>query len=600
MKKGTKDKQLRIKNLGIKEKLIGFKIDEETTEKLIKDYGNDVLKVVADKPYVLSQYISDFESVKEIIQMNKGCKGNEDVIKDLVAAAIIHVLETMTTIEGHTFIYKDELGLRAKEIEEIVTEELIDIVLDYLELQGEVVIENDIEGKTCIYPSYLYKTEVQVAKLVSSLVEMNRIGCKELERVNEFIEDYNPLDISLNMGQKEAIRKALLNNISVICGGAGSGKTTVIKAIADGFRHLGHSNIKLVSFTGKAAERASAITGIEATTIHRLLGLRENGSRKVNRIKADVLIIDEFGMLGLELFNMLLDSVKEEKNIRIVLVGDHNQLPSIAPGNVLKDLINSGMIPVVRLTEIVRQEKDSLIITNANKVLRGITLDGSKAGLRLKKGEFEFIEADSESIKDKVIGVINKLLGKGESIYDIQVMSPIKGGDNGVEELNREIAERLNYVQERDVYKFRVLNPAIVKRNNYQCNKQVFNGQRGTVIRVERTINRTEAVTVDFGNREVIFNHTEIDDIEIAYATTVHKMQGSESKTVIIVVDKEQSRMITRELLYVAITRGVERVIVIGDREAFNEGIKKAGKERNSLLEERLVKANEAVSVKPA
>lgn len=598
MKKGTKDKQLRIKNLEVKKKSIELKIDEETAEKLIRDHGNDVLEVVVDKPYVLSQYISDFESVKKIIQMNKGCKGKEDIIKDIVAAAIIYVLENVTAIEGHVFIYTDELGVRAKEIEEIVTEESIDVALKLLEFQKEIIVDRDDEGRQCVYPAILYRAEVQVANMVRDLVERNKIGYKELEKINEFIEAYKPSDISLNLGQKEAIRTALLNNISIIAGGAGSGKTTVLKAITDGFRYLRQSNIKLVSFTGKAVERLSKATDREATTMHKFLGLREDGRRKVNRIKADVIIVDEVGMLGLELFLMLIESVKQNENLKVVLVGDHNQLPSIAPGNVLKDLINSGVIPVVRLTEVVRQEKDSLIITNANKVLRGITLDGSKVGLRLKKGEFEFIEADSENIKEKVIRIIDKLLDKGESIYDIQVMSLIKGGENGVEELNREIADKVNYVQEREIYKFGVLDPVIVIRNNYK--KEVFNGQRAVAVRVERTLNRTEAVTIDFGDRVVDFNNNEIDDIEIAYATTVHKMQGSESETVIIVVDKEQSRMLTRELLYVAITRGVERVIVVGNKEAFNQGIKKAGKERYSLLAERLVKVNEAVNVEPA
>lgn len=585
-----------IKDLGIKEKLIGLNLNEETAKKLIKDYGNDVLKVVADKPYVLSQYISEFESVKEIIQINKGCKDKEDIIKDIVAAAIIHTLKTVTAKEGHVFIYRDELGLRAKEIEEIVTEELIDVTLKLLEFQKEIIVDSDDEGRQCVYPAILYRVEVQVANMVRDLVERNKIGYKDLEKINEFIEAYTPVEISLNMGQKEAIRTSLSNSISIISGKAGSGKTTVIKAISEGFRYLGQSNIKLLSFTGKAVERLSKATDREATTIHRFLGLREDGRRKVQRVNADVIIVDEVGMLGLELFNMLLESIREN-NIKIVLVGDEKQLTSISAGNVLKDLIKSGAIPVVKLTETVRQEKDSLIITNANKVLKGIGLDGSKAGLRLKKGEFEFIEADSESIKDKVIGVIDKLLRKGESVYDIQVISPIRGGENGVEEINREIADKFNYVPEREVYKLTVLDPVVVTKNNYR--KEVFNGQRCTVIRVERTINRTEAVIVNFDGREVAFKDNDLNDIEVAYATTVHKMQGSESKTVIIIVDKEQSRMLTRELLYVAITRGVQGVIVVGDKEAFNQGIKKAGKERYSLLAERLVKANKALSVEP-
>lgn len=589
----SKDDESRVKK-----KLIEFKIDEETAEKMIRDYGNNVLKLIEDKPYVLCHYITEFELIKEIIKKNKGCKGKEESSRKIVAAAIIHILETMTALEGHTFIYRDELVYKAMEYVEEFNQELMHSVLEHLELREEIVIDEDAEKRECVYPANFYKAEVHVANIVRYLMRKHKADNKALEKVKEFLVNYKCVDITLKEGQQEAVKVALLSPISIISGGAGSGKTTVIKAIFDGFRYLGQTNIKLVSFTGKAAERASAITGMEATTIHRLLGLSEEGRKKVDSIKSDVIIVDEVGMLGLELFNMLLQSVNENKNLKIVLVGDENQLPSIAPGNVLKDLIKSGVIPVVHLTEIVRQDKDSLIISNANKVLRGIRLDGSKAGLRLKKGEFEFIEVDSERIKDNVINVMDKLLDKEGSIYDIQVMSPIKGRNNGVEELNREIAERFNYFQEREVYKFGVLDPVIVIRNNYK--KKVFNGQRGIVIRVERNIIRTEAVTVDFDRREVTFKNNELDDIEIAYATSVHKMQGSEAKTVIIVVDKEQSRILTRELIYVAITRGVQRVIVVGDKATFNEVIKKAGKERYSMLSEKLVKGNKVIRIEPA
>ncbi|MEG0774372.1 AAA family ATPase [Clostridium sp.] len=586
-------KEIKYEELRIKEKLIAFKVNEEIVGKMLRDFGNDVLKVIEDKPYVLCHYMYDLELIKEIIEKNKGCKCKEESSKNIVAATIIHVLETVTAIEGHAFIYREELVVRAKKNDEIATDELIDGVLEHLELQGEIVIDKDTVGKVCIYPGNLYKAEVQVANLVSYLVESDKADNKDLEKANIFLKNYKCGDITLNDGQQEAVRLAVSRSISIVCGGAGNGKTTVIKAICDAFMYFGQSNIKLLSFTGKAVERASAITGIQATTIHRLLGLREDGRKKVDRIKADVIIVDEVGMLGLELFNMLIQSVKENKDIKLVLVGDQNQLPSIAPGNVFKDLIQSSVIPVVRMTETVRQEKDSLIIANSNKVLRGITLDGSNAGLRLKQGEFEFIEADSEKIKEKVISAIDKLLGKGESIYDIQVISPIKGGDNGVEELNRDIADKFNYVSGREVYKFGVLDPIIVVRNNSK--KEVFNGQRGMAIRVERNMSRTEAVVVDFNGKEVTFQNNELDAIEVAYASTVHKMQGSESPIVVIVVDKEQSKMLTRELLYVAITRGAKRVILIGDKETFNIGVRNKSNMRNSLLMQRLKDINKSI-----
>lgn len=585
MKKVDRDKELRIKD---KLKAEFNILDEEIADKLIVDYGMDIANMIEDRPYILSHYLIPMEIVKEAIEKCSANRDEDYKNRNIVATAIIHVIEAMAEFEGHVFCYKSELEDSIKGLDEVVDMEGLERALELLEADSELVRDWDSEGRECIYLSRLYRTEVELAKLITYFAEANKNYCCDLKKVDEFIDSYCSADIKLNKTQQEAVRMALISRISIITGVAGSGKTTVIKAIIDGFKNLGEGNIKLTSFTGKAVERMSSITGIQGSTIHRLLGIGLDGSCNVQSINADVLIIEEAGMTCLKLFKMLLDSVKDNKNIRIVIVGDELQLQSIAPGSVLKDLIRSGIIPVVCLQDVVRQGKDSLIISNAHKIIKGIEINEKKSGIRLKKNEFEFIEADGEKIKEKVIGVVDKLLNGGTSVYDIQVMSPVRKGANGVDELNREIADRFNYVPERDIYKFGVVDPIMVRSNNYV--KQIYNGQRGLITRVDNDIiNGTELIIADFSGREVNFNKNEIEEIELSYASTIHKMQGSEIQVAIMVVDKEHERMLSRELLYVGVTRGIEKVILIGNKEVFNEGVRRVSKERNSLLADRIV-----------
>lgn len=593
-------KEKRDKKAEIKEHLIEeFKIADQVADRLIEDYGLDVVRVVEDKPYILCHYLIDWQVVKDIIYKINSFKDDDYCNKNVVAAAIVYVIETMTKSDGHTFVYKSQLEEKIEEMDVVIHKGLLNEVITELDFQEELIIDEDIEGRECVYLKRLYEAEVELAELIGELVARNIDNKVEENRAKEFMYNYGSDEFKLIKKQQEAVVTALSMNICIIKGGAGTGKTTVTKSIVDGFKYLGQTDIKLVSFTGKATERIHTATGMEATTIHRLLGIMEDGNRvKDNRVKADVIIVDEVGMIGLELLNMLLESVKENKNIRIVLIGDENQLASIAPGNVLKDLIRSGVIPMVHLQEVVRQDKDSLIITNANKVIKGIGLDGSRAGIRLKKGEFEFIEADEASIKGKVIKTIDKILASGTNIYDIQVMSPVRKGTNGVEMVNRTIADKFNPILERDIYKFAVLDPVVVVRNNYD--KNIFNGQKGVVKRIDSNSQKVEIVTVDFNGNKVSFTNDEIDNMDVSYATTVHKMQGSETQVGIIIMDDKHKAMLCREVLYVAITRGVERIILMGSKETFNEAVKREQIHRYSLLAERIGSSVKGVNSKTA
>ncbi|UZW12866.1 AAA family ATPase [Clostridium pasteurianum] len=588
MKKENRDKKLEIKGKLTEE----FKIDEEVADKLVEDYGINVISEILDKPYILSHYLIPLQIVKKIIQKNSANKNENYKNRNVVAATMIHVIEAMTGFEGHIFSYKSEIEYKFKELDEVVDKEKLEETLIFLETDSEIVRERDKEGRECIYLSRLYKAEVELANVIGCLSKRNKCSNDEIEntkKVEEFICCYNNSSFKLNNSQINAVVTALNNRISIISGLAGTGKTTVIKTIVEGFKYvlsLRNLKINLVSYTGKSVDVLTKKTGIQGTTIHRFLGVGLYYKQEIRNIEADVIIIDESGLIGIELMNLLMCSIKENPNIRIVIVGDPFQLQSIEPGCVLKELLKSGGIPVAELSEVVRQKDDSLITNNAHKIIKSIAINGKKSGIWLKKNEFEFVEAESEQINRKVINKIDRLLSSGTSIYDIQVMSPVKKGINGVEELNREIADRFNNISDRDIYRFGILDPVIAVNNNYS--KDIFNGQRGVVKRVEKSLNRIELITVNFGVKEISFKENEIQDIQISYVSTIHKMQGSESKVAIIVIDKEHGRMLFRELIYVSITRGIERVILIGDKEAFNEGIKRVSRERNSLLAERI------------
>lgn len=584
-------REKRDKKLEIKEKLIDkFKISEEIADELLLDYGMDVIKVIVDKPFILCHYAVKLEMVTEIIEKNSDNKSENYKNRDIVAAAIIYVIESASRFEGHTFCYKDKLTDKVKQLEPIEIDS-IEEALELLKDINEIVIEEDSECRKCIFLVRLYNAEVELAKWIRYYVKENKVtNDLQLNKIKSFIEGYKHSSFKPNSIQQNAIEMALINRISVIWGMAGTGKTTVIKAITEGFKNiLSEPKIHILSFTGKAVDELSKKTGFQGETIHSFLGIGLNGRNNNRNIKADVIIIDESGLIGLQLFNSLICSIKNNPEIRIVIVGDPFQLESIEPGNILIDFIESGVIPFIELKDIVRQHENSVIIENAHKIIKGIGYDGTREGLRLKKNESEFIQADGEKVKEKLIMIIDKLLKSGTSIYDIQIISPIRKAENGVEELNKEIAERFNNVSGREVNKFAVLDKVMQVKNSYKGNCNVFNGQVGKISITEEGLMGLECVVVDFGDKKIKYKCNELDEIEIAFATTVHKMQGSQSKIVIMVVDKDHEKMLSRELLYVGVTRAEQQIILVGDKETFNNAVKRKSKERHSLLAERII-----------
>lgn len=502
---------------------------------------------------------------------------------NLIKASIVYAIKEDAKNNGNVFMYFDILEKKAKKLlTKKVSKEKFNIALDELKNESEIIIENDCNENLYVYISRLYKVELELANALSEIINNN----KEIndERIKKFIDEYD--EIKLEKKQKEAIAVALKNNISIINGMAGTGKTTVIKVIIKAMKKIfGFNKIMILGYTGKSVQRAMEVTNLEAegNTIHRFLGIDEKGKIKRNsKIKLDVLILDESSMVDITLMNMLLSSIECSK---IIFTGDYGQLPSIKEGQVFKDLILSNLIPTAKLEKIIRQKEGNIILENSKKINFGIGFQESSKGVKEKKKQFEFEECEAKDIKKKVIKTIEGLIKNDIDIYDIKVMSAIREGVNGVKDLNKKIIDKFNPINGREVSKLAVLDNVMAVKNNY--NKNIFNGENGIIIRTEGdNFKGLKKVNVKFGENKIVeYKDDEINELELAYATTIHKMQGSEVPVAIIVVDNE--KVLTRELLYVAVSRAKERVIIIGNKGAFNNGLK-VTVNRNSMLVERM------------
>lgn len=463
-----------------------------------------------------------------------------------------------------------------------ILKELIDIG----SLNTEVV-----GGETLIYPPYLYYAEKKVATRLLQLQQATEPLSED--NLSLFIKVWEKDNqIQLAQKQKEAIQACLHHGVLVLTGGPGTGKTTVIKGILSILKAQG-LKIRLAAPTGRAAKRLSETTGQKALTIHRLLeannlaqddNLQLGFSKDIDdQLDADVIILDEVSMVDIVLMHHFLNAVPD--GCRIILVGDTDQLPAVGPGSVLKDIIRSQKVPAIRLDEIFRQAQTSMIIQNAHIINAGRLPD-----LRKQYSDFVFYELnDDTSITQKILDLCTKdLPHEGfDVLKDVQVLSPMHRFLCGVENLNLMLQERLNPKKNQDELKyssqtFRVGDKVMHIRNNYQ--KNVFNGDIGFI----QDINN-EKLTVDYFDHIVTYEKNELNELTLAYASSVHKSQGSEYKVVIIPLSTSHYIMLQRNLLYTAITRAKQKVIIIGSKKALMTAIQSnRTQKRYTLLAERL------------
>ncbi len=573
--------------------------------KVYQQYGQEVYGIIRENPYRLADDIEGvgFRTADEIA-VRVGIRMDSDF---RIRSGILYVLLQAST-EGHTYLPEEELTRRTGQLLEVGEEQIEKQYMD-LAIERKIIMKQG-ENQTQIYAASFYYMEANTATMLKQLNVSYEVPDLEIEERVRRIEKQTGME--LDEHQMTAVKEAVRNGLLIITGGPGTGKTTTINTIIKYFEMEG-LDIFLAAPTGRAAKRMSETTGFEARTIHRMLEL--NGGvdgaagferNEQNPLETDVVIIDEMSMVDISLMHALLKAVAV--GTRLILVGDVNQLPSVGPGSVLRDIIRSHECNVVMLTKIFRQASTSDIIVNAHKINQGeeVTLDN-------KSMDFFFLKRyDADVIISVVLQLIKQKLPKfvDATPYDIQVLTPMRKGLLGVERLNGILQRYLNppspqkREKEHGDILFREGDKIMQTRNNYQLEWEirtkyglsvdkgtgVFNGDMGIV----REINDfAETMTVEFDEgRMVEYPYKLLDELELAYAITIHKSQGSEYPAVVIPLLSGPSMLMNRNLLYTAVTRARKCVTLVGNEVTFAQMVQNTSQQkRYSGLCDRLKEA---------
>ena len=575
--------------------------------KIYQKYGDSVYSVLQENPYRLADDISGVGfKIADEIAYRIGIHTDSDY---RIKSGMVYTL-LQATGEGHVYLPKDELFQRAAELlgvdSSYMEKHLVDLAMD------RKIVQKEQGDQILIYPAQYYYLELNTARMLREL----DIFCPEDEKIVErrIVQIEKETGTVLDEMQKKAVQEAAGHGLLILTGGPGTGKTTTINAIIRYFEGEG-AEIRLAAPTGRAAKRMTEATGYEAQTIHRLLelsGMPEDDREgqhihfernAENPLETDVIIIDEMSMVDIHLIHSLLMAVTA--GTRLILVGDENQLPSVGPGNVLRDIIRSGQFPVVELKKIFRQASESDIVVNAHKINKGEQVE-----INNKSRDFFFLKRyDADIIIRVVIALIQEKLPKYVEAkpFEIQVLTPMRKGFLGVERLNQILQRYLNppdaSKKEKEIGQglFREGDKVMQVRNNYQLEWEirgrygipiekgvgVFNGDTGII----KTINEfAETAEVEFEDgRWAEYSFKQLDELELAYAVTIHKSQGSEYPAVIIPLLSGPRMLMNRNLLYTAVTRARKCVTVVGSEETFRDMIRNEKQQRRySSLDQRI------------
>lgn len=559
--------------------------------KIFKQYGNRSIEVVKKNPYRLATDIFGIGFITADSIADKLGFAKDSELR--AEAGILYVLNQLSD-DGHVFYPYEPL---IKKCEEVlgVDREVVAGALGTLAYNRRVVIEDlnqevDAfrENNKAVYLAKYHVSETSIASRLKTLISVSK-SIRKIHSDNAIEWVQKQLAITLAKKQVDAIKCATEKKVMVITGGPGTGKTTIINAILKIFSKLTKKTM-LAAPTGRAAKRMSEATGHEAKTIHRMLEYRiqKGGFQKNEKhpLSSDLLIVDEASMIDTLLMYHLLKAIPEKSTF--ILVGDVNQLPSVGAGNVLKDIIASGAVPVVELNEIFRQAKESRIIVNAHKINKGILPSLKPSG---PKDDFYFIEQeDPEAVLKIILELVKERVPRRfglDPIDDIQVLTPMHKGTVGAENLNAELQKALNPREDeviRGNRSFRLNDKVMQVKNNYD--KEVFNGDIGRIIRIDP---ENQEMTLSFDGRDVVYDFADLDEIVLAYAVSVHKSQGSEYSAVIIPILTQHYVLLQRNLIYTGVTRGRKLVVMAGTRKALAIGVKNnRTKKRYTYLRDRL------------
>lgn len=589
------------KNLNARKILLYFSsynISPNLALKIYKEYGDKSIDVIKENPYVLIEDIGGIGFKKaDQIALSFGIKKDSE---ERIIQGLKYVL-SRANLNGHTYLPLDILVKNANKLLEISIDDL-ENSLRGLSFSKDFYVDKVGGDYLCYYAPYL-RAENYIA---GKLNEINITFHEDLD-VNKKIEEIEETrNIKLANGQRQAIKKSLDHGVFLITGGPGTGKTTALKALIDVYEFMG-KKIKIAAPTGRAAKRMKESTGHDALTLHKLLEINFTDSKDIYYdpidLECDVLIVDEMSMVDIMLMETLLRSL--EKGVRLILVGDPDQLPSVGAGNVLRDIIDSKLFSQVNLVEIFRQKEESMIIKNAHLINKGERpiLNNNDFFLISEQGENKGLEI----IKD----LLSKRLGEyyGIDSSDIQVLSPMKKGLLGTFNLNKVLQELLNKSQEKiEVFgkTFKLYDRVIQMKNNYdleaiiendfykETTKGVFNGDLGYISSIEVEEKILE-VTFDDA-KKVKYLPEDLDQLELSYAMTIHKSQGSEFPVVVIPLFWAPPMLLTRNLIYTAITRASKLVVLVGKYEYLMKMIENnKTRIRYSNLKNKLIEANEKV-----
>lgn len=570
-----------------------YGISQTLGAKIYQQYKQDMYRILKENPYKMAEDISGVGfKIADEIAARIGIHTDSDY---RIRSGLLYIL-LLATAEGHVYLPKRVLLARAEKLlgvqADYMEKHVVDLAIDRKIVVKEIANDFTDEKEQIVYASQYYQIELHTAQM---LHELNLKDTVDEEVIADKIRRIQKAEkIELDEMQQQAIVEAVKNGLLVITGGPGTGKTTTINGIIRYFEMEG-LDIYLAAPTGRAAKRMTEATGYEAKTIHRMLeltGAPEEKSGSIhfernaqNPLEADVIIIDEMSMVDIFLMHALLSAVVA--GTRLILVGDVNQLPSVGPGSVLKDIIASGEFPVVELVKIFRQASQSDIVVNAHKINQGVPVS-----LDNKSMDFFFLKRyDANVIISVVITLIQKKMPKfvDAEPYDIQVLTPMRKGLLGVERLNIILQQYLNPPSKEKKEKehgkglFREGDKVMQIKNNYQLEWEirglygipvekgvgVFNGDTGIIKEINTF---AETITVEFDERRFVeYSFKQLEELELAYAITIHKAQGSEYPAVIIPLLAGPKMLMNRNLLYTAVTRARKCVTLVGDEKVFAE-----------------------------
>ncbi|MBR2743763.1 MAG: ATP-dependent RecD-like DNA helicase [Clostridia bacterium] len=589
-----------------------FGIGVQNAQNVYKALGVNAIEEIEANPYILIDLANnvDFKLIDKVA-MELGFEyNNEKRIKCAIKYAL-----SKATLNGHCTVLEDELYKYVSLLLGVQNEEIEDSVID-LKVKGDIIIE-EREDNNWVYLGSYYKAEDNIVQRI-----FNLSNARNIKKIHNFGQELKAVEeksnIVLSDKQREAIEAVNENNVCVITGGPGTGKTTIIKVILDLYKSKKKKTV-LCAPTGRAAKRMTETTGEEAKTLHRLLEIgkiQEEPNSKfddydIAPIDADVIIVDEMSMVDLFLMNYLLKAIFQ--GTKLVLVGDVDQLPSVGPGNVLADIINSEKVKTIVLNKIFRQAAKSKIIVNAHRVNNGNSfIKQEESEEELNKDFFYIKENNQDKIVSQILSLCSGRLqtyGDYDFFRSIQVITPTKKGALGTKELNKVLQEHLNPRREDEPERqnlgaiFRIGDRVMQIKNNYdifwerevddyETGTGVFNGEFGTILNIDEVEKR---VKIQFDDEKFAwYQYTELDQIEHAYAITVHKAQGSEFDVVIMPIVQAAPMLLTRNLLYTGMTRARKLLIIIGNAGVIDFMINNVdSKKRNTGLEFKLRNAGD-------